>query len=277
LRAAKRWGRMDKRIHLELRGRAISEVKHLEINGCQTGGEFEGLTNDFVNLETLDLANSNLTNLKGFPKLKNLKKLDLSGNRLARGLEPLKECTNLTHILLNGNNIKRLEELECLKSLQKLKHLEIALSSTLGLDLLIYRAKVFSMLPNLQYLDQVDIDGNEEDEDEDELVHNGHNGIEDSDGDDELEDEEGVEDEEESEVEDTPGLDSLYNNSSILQDEGEDYEDEDASEDDDDLDDSEEEEVVQSTTGKRSPTEGGKGKGKGKKRKLEDEDDPEDV
>ena len=135
-----------------------------------------------------------------------------------------------------------------------------------------YRAKVFSMIPSLLYLDQEDIDGNVE-EDEEEHVNGNRLAEEDDDlddGDDELEDEEAeVEDEEEeSDVEEgvTSGLDTLYPNSGLLnhQDYGE--EEEEGSDEDEDLEDSEEEEI-ESTRGKRSPTESTRGK----KRKLEPE------
>ena len=144
-----------------------------------------------------------------------------------------------------------------------------------------YRAKVFSMIPSLQYLDQEDIDGNVEEEEE----HVNGNGLAEEDddlddGDDELEDEEAeVEDEEEeSDVEEgvTSGLDTLYPNSGLLNHQDyEEEEDEERSDDDEDedLEDSEEEEI-ESTRGKRSPTESTRGK----KRKLEEpEGDPDDL
>ena len=138
-----------------------------------------------------------------------------------------------------------------------------------------YRAKVFSMIPSLLYLDQEDIDGNVEEDEEEHVNGNGLAEEDDDldDGDDELEDEEAeVEDEEEeSDVEEgvTSGLDTLYPNSGLLnhQDYGEEEEEEEErSDEDEDLEDSEEEEI-ESTRGKRSPTESTRGK----KRKLESE------
>ena len=138
-----------------------------------------------------------------------------------------------------------------------------------------YRAKVFSMIPSLLYLDQEDIDGNVEEDEEEHVNGNGLAEEDDDldDGDDELEDEEAeVEDEEEeSDVEEgvTSGLDTLYPNSGLLN--HQDYEEEEDEErsdedEDEDLEDSEEEEI-ESTRGKRSPTESTRGK----KRKLESE------
>merc|ERR1711936_748115 len=188
-----------------------------------------------------------ITNLRGFPKLKNLKKLELSCNRLSRGLESLKDCENLTQIILSHNKIKELDVLEPLGNLKHLTHLELGLGDELPPEVG-YRAKVFSMIPSLQYLDQEDIDGNVEEEEEEHVNGNGLAEEDDDldDGDDELEDEEAeVEDDEERSDED----------------------------DDEDLEDSEEEEI-ESTRGKRSPTESTRGK----KRKLEEpEGDPDSL
>jgi len=244
----------------------------------KTGGDIdiECFNNKFSNLETLDLSNSTITNLRGFPKLKNLKKLDMSNNRLSRGLESLKDCENLTQIILSYNKIKELDVLEPLGNLKHLTHLELGLGDELPPEVG-YRAKVFSMIPSLQYLDQEDIDGNVEEEEEEHVNGNGLAEEDDDldDGDDELEDEEAeVEDEEEeSDVEEgvTSGIDTLYPSSALLN-HHQDYEEEEGSDDDEeeDLEDSEEEEV-ESTRGKRSPTESTRGK----KRKLESEGDPD--
>ena len=105
----------------------MAQVRDLDLSGVKTGGDIdiECFTSEFANLETLDLSNSTITNLRGFPKLKNLKKLELSCNRLSRGLEVLKECPNLTQIILNNNKIKELEVLEPLGNLKHLTHLEV--------------------------------------------------------------------------------------------------------------------------------------------------------
>jgi Leucine-rich repeat (LRR) protein len=47
----------------------------------------QGLTEEFKSLKELDLKNSSLTHIKLFPKLPSLTKLDLSENRLSKGLE----------------------------------------------------------------------------------------------------------------------------------------------------------------------------------------------
>lgn len=260
---------MDKRINLELRGKRPSEVKELDLSGCKTGGDFDGLTEEFSNLEFIDCSNSNITNLKTFPKLTNLRKIDLSGNRLSKGLENLKECINLRHIILNDNRIKELETLDPLKSLDHLTHLEITVGELSGIDDL--RPKIFALLPSLQYLDQEDIDGNEE---EDDTVPNGKGGDDDEDdddGDDELDVEEEEEEDEDESDEGEPGLETLYG---VVHPEGEEDDDEfhevDASDDDDEEEDDEDEEPTESTRGKFSSSQEST---RGKKRKLEDDPD----
>jgi len=192
--------------------------------------------------------------------------LDLSGNRLSKGLDALKHCTNLKHLLISGNKFKELDALEPLKSLNHLTHLEIAYE-TLGLDSENVRQQIFEMLPCLQYLDDKDIDGNEEDEDEDN--HNGTVTDDDvSDGDDELEDEEvEEEEEEEGDSEEDGDLRDLYNNGDLPDDgNDEDYNNPDISDEDDDEDDDDEE---------REPVRGknaGQESIRGKKRKYEEGD-----
>jgi Leucine-rich repeat (LRR) protein len=54
--------------------------------------------------------------LKGFPKLPELKRLELSDNRISTGLGALKECPKLSHLSISNNKIKDLESLEPLVS-----------------------------------------------------------------------------------------------------------------------------------------------------------------
>ncbi len=87
------------------------QIKDLNLDNCRSTN-IVGLTDDFVNLETLSLINVGLTSLKGFPKLPNLKKLELSDNRISGGLNLLNGSPKLTHLNLSGNKIKDLETLE---------------------------------------------------------------------------------------------------------------------------------------------------------------------
>jgi len=259
---------MDKRINLELRGRQPATLKELDLSGCKTLGEIEGLTEEFVSLEMLDISNSNITTLKNFPKLPNLRKLDLSGNRLSKGLENLKECTNLKHLNISRNRIKEIEALEPLKSLEHLTHLEIEASNCSDSIFSVEgcRMKVFGMIPSLQFFDSEDIDGNGEDQDDDGLhLSNGIGKIRDDvyGGDDEGEEDEEDEDDDDSEEEDDGNnLSALYDANGIaLQDE---YDDDDYNEEASDGEEEEEEEDEEDEEPEPEHST------RGKKRKLDD-------
>lgn len=192
----------------------------MNLDNCRAT-QVEGLTDEFKNLESLSMINVGLTTLKGFPALPNLKKLELSDNRILSGLNPLQECKSLTHLSLSGNRIASIEALEPLASLENLAHLDLFNCDVTNLDS--YREKVFANLPNLKYLDGFDKD-NQEVEDEEEA---------DDDDDDEDGLSDGLSDAEGEGEGDEDGLDDLSD------DDGEDEEDED-DEDEDDEDDEEE-------------------------------------
>lgn len=83
----------------------------MNLDNCRSTA-IVGLTDDFVNLESLSLINVGLTSLKGFPKLPNLKKLELSDNRISGALNLLSGSPKLTHLNLSGNKIKDLDTLD---------------------------------------------------------------------------------------------------------------------------------------------------------------------
>lgn len=56
------------------------QITELNLDNCRSTN-IDGLTDEFTALESLSLINVGLTSLKGFPKLPNLKKLELSDNR----------------------------------------------------------------------------------------------------------------------------------------------------------------------------------------------------
>jgi len=239
---------MEKRIVLEMRGEQRGEVTSLNLSGCKTGGEWEGLTDEFIKLEELDLKESSLTNIKLFPKLPSLSKLDLSDNRLSKGLEVLKDCPNLKFLSINDNKFKEVASLNPLQTLTKLTHLDIQGNEFEGDDC---REKVFALLPSVKFLDGKDAEGNE-DEDSD---------------DDEEEDEEvgsSAEEDEDSDDENEPGLSALYNNTELLDEDDGDFDDagEEGEEGDDDLDEEEEEDG-----------DDGESNNRGEKRKLEEDGD----
>lgn len=56
------------------------QIKEICLDNCRSP-TIVGLDESFVNLEVLSMINIGLTTLKGFPKLPNLKRLELSDNR----------------------------------------------------------------------------------------------------------------------------------------------------------------------------------------------------
>ncbi|CAH1173642.1 unnamed protein product [Phaedon cochleariae] len=260
---------MEKRIELEMRGKKAADIKELILDNCRST-TIVGLTDEFTNLQSLSLINVGLTSLKGFPKLPNLRKLELSDNRIPKGLGFLESCPKLTHLNLSGNKIKDLDTLEPLKNLKHLKNVDLFNNEATTLEN--YREQVFKMIPNLKYLDGFDeqdgeaeedsdadeeVNGNDDDSEEDE-----EEGDEDGDGGEE-EDEEGSSEGEEEDV----GLGAVYSeNLDDMSDEG-DYE---AGEEED------EDEVVEEEEEEEGVEEGGAGQSanadvsRGKKRKLEE-------
>lgn len=119
------------------------------------------LTDEYCNLEILSLINVGLTSLKGFPQLAKLRKLELSDNRLADGLEKLKGCPNLKTLNLCNNKIADLEALEPLKDFKLLETLDLFSCDITQTEN--YREKVFAMIPSLKYLDGFDRNDKEKD------------------------------------------------------------------------------------------------------------------
>lgn len=126
------------------------QIKDLNLDNCRSTS-IVGLTDEFVNLENLSLINVGLTTLKGFPKLPNLKKLELSDNRISNGLNYLHTSPKLTHLNLSGNKIKDLEALQPLKEFKHLKSLDLFNNEATSIDN--YREKIFNLIPSLKCLD----------------------------------------------------------------------------------------------------------------------------
>uniref|UniRef100_A0A8D0FAF1 Acidic leucine-rich nuclear phosphoprotein 32 family member n=1 Tax=Strix occidentalis caurina TaxID=311401 RepID=A0A8D0FAF1_STROC len=137
------------------------QVKELVLDNCRSDdGKIVGLSSDFENLEFLSMININLLSVSNLPKLSKLRKLELSDNRISGGLEVLAERTpNLTHLNLSGNKIKDINTLEPLKKLPNLHSLDLF---NCEVTMLInYRESVFTLLPQLTYLDGFDADDQE--------------------------------------------------------------------------------------------------------------------
>ncbi|XP_010178481.1 PREDICTED: acidic leucine-rich nuclear phosphoprotein 32 family member B isoform X9 [Mesitornis unicolor] len=196
------------------------------------------------------MININLLSVSNLPKLNKLRKLELSDNRISGGLEVLAERTpNLTHLNLSGNKIKDINTLEPLKKLPNLHSLDLF---NCEVTMLInYRESVFTLLPQLTYLDGFDADDQEAPDSDPEADGDGledeyENGEEDDDDEEDDLDEEVIEDEE---------------------DEDDDLEGEEEEDGEEDGEDDEEEEADDDLP-----------RGEKRKRNLEDEgeEDPED-
>jgi len=221
---------MENRIELERRGRNKAQIAELNLDNCRSTS-IVGLTDEYSNLEILSLINVGLTTLKGIPALADLRKLELSDNRIASGLDYLLKTPNLTHLSLSGNKLKDIDSLQPLAKLKNLKCLDLFnCEVTTEKD---YRAKVFKLLPQLCFLDGTDASGKEDVEEESE----DEEGEEDEE-DDLIEEEEGLEDVDEEGLDEglEDGLDELEDGLEDGLEEGEMGEDDEDDDEDDDID-----------------------------------------
>ncbi|XP_023021606.1 acidic leucine-rich nuclear phosphoprotein 32 mapmodulin [Leptinotarsa decemlineata] len=246
---------MENRLELEKRGKKPVEIIELILDNTRSTS-IVGLTDEYVNLQILSLINVGLTSLKGFPKLPNLRKLELSDNRISNGLNLLETSPKLTYLNLSGNKIKDLDTLEPLKSLRYLKNLDLFNNEATSTDN--YREKVFKMIPSLKYLDGFDEQDAEAEEDSD--IDEEVNGNED----DSEEEEEGSS--ESGEDMDDVGLGAVYSeNLDELSDEG-DYEAVEEEEDEDGIEEEEDEDAAEEEAQRAEVS-------RGKKRKHEGDDE----
>nr|XP_010304173.1 PREDICTED: acidic leucine-rich nuclear phosphoprotein 32 family member B isoform X5 [Balearica regulorum gibbericeps] len=204
------------------------------------------------------MININLLSVSNLPKLNKLRKLELSDNRISGGLEVLAERTpNLTHLNLSGNKIKDINTLEPLKKLPNLHSLDLF---NCEVTMLInYRESVFTLLPQLTYLDGFDADDREAPDSDPE-----------ADGD-------GLEDEyENGEEDDDDEEDDL--DEEVIDDEEDEDDDLEGEEEEDGVDDEEDEEEDGEDDEEDEADDGEWKRGEKRKRNLEDEgeEDPED-
>ncbi|XP_019723035.1 acidic leucine-rich nuclear phosphoprotein 32 family member A isoform X3 [Hippocampus comes] len=255
---------MKKRIHLELRNRTPSDVKELVLdNCCSNDGKLEGLTDEFEELVFLSTMRVGLTTVANLPKLKKLKKLELSYNKISGGLEVLVEkCPNLTHLNLGGNRIKDLSTIEPLKELGTLRSLELYTCEVTNLSE--YRDNVFKLLPQLIYLDGYDKDDKETSDSDTKLYAEGWEyGDEDEDDEEDYDDDDDDDDAPSGEEEEDEGDDDEEENEEgALSGEEEDEDDLNEKEVDDE-EEAEEDELEQDWGQKR-------------KRELNEEDEDDD-
>ncbi|XP_017125315.1 acidic leucine-rich nuclear phosphoprotein 32 family member A isoform X2 [Drosophila elegans] len=260
---------MEKRIELERRARKVNQITELNLDNCRSTS-IVGLTDEYTALESLSLINVGLTTLKGFPKLPNLKKLELSDNRISSGLNYLTTSPKLQYLNLSGNKIKDLETLKPLEEFKNLAVLDLFNNDATQVDN--YREKIFKMLPSLNFLDGFDCDDEEaqSDGDDDEEV-NGNDSEEEVSNDDDDEGDSDDSEEDNGEV----SLSEVYNDdleedNSDWEGEGEggeDDEDEDSDIDEADGDANESAASVNAKDDKDGEKAGDESQARGKKRK----------
>ncbi|RZC55093.1 hypothetical protein C5167_013944 [Papaver somniferum] len=165
---------------LDLDGQGdYAAVKTLTLDGavkCYQGKlPSQNLLEKFKGLEHLSIANVGLSSLEIFPCITTLQKLNLSDNRIVRGLEFLVKAglDSLRDLDLSNNRIQAVEDLAPLAEL-KLESLDLYECPVTKIK--DYRSRVFGLIKSLQYLDKMDVNGvevlesdeDEEDDDEEE-------------------------------------------------------------------------------------------------------------
>lgn len=134
---------------LDLRGYRIPEIENLGATGDQ--------------FDTIDFSDNDIRKLDGFPYLKRLKCLLLNNNRIIRIGEHLEEyIPNLESLILTGNQIEDLGDIEPLTSLEKLTTLSLMHNPVTAKQH--YRLYVIYKLPQLKLLDFRKIKLKEQDE-----------------------------------------------------------------------------------------------------------------
>ncbi|XP_060529298.1 U2 small nuclear ribonucleoprotein A' [Cylas formicarius] len=123
---------------LDLRGYRIPEIENLGATGDQ--------------FDTIDFSDNDIRKLDGFPYLKRLKCLLLNNNRIVRIGEHLEEyIPNLDTLVLTGNQMEELGDLEPLLTLEKLTSLSLMHNPVTAKQH--YRLYVIYKLPQLKLLD----------------------------------------------------------------------------------------------------------------------------
>jgi len=123
---------------LDLRGYKIPEIQNL------------GATLD--QFDTIDFSDNDLRKLGGFPFLQRIKCLLLNNNRIARLSDDLSETLpNIESLILTGNNLQELSDIDPLAKLQNLTVLSLLTNPIASKKF--YREYVIFKLPNLRLLD----------------------------------------------------------------------------------------------------------------------------
>ncbi|CAG9801308.1 unnamed protein product [Chironomus riparius] len=123
---------------LDLRGYKIPEIQNL------------GATLD--QFDTIDFSDNDLRKLAGFPYLGRIKQLLLNNNRITRIADDLHETIpNLESLILTGNNLQELGDIDGLAKLPKLIVLSLLTNPVASKKY--YREYLIFKLPHLRLLD----------------------------------------------------------------------------------------------------------------------------
>lgn len=123
---------------LDLRGNKIATIENLGATQNQ--------------FDSIDLSDNAVVRLEGFPKLPRLKQLLLNNNRITRiGNELEESIPNLQWLILAGNKLTHLVDLNPLSSLPKLQYLSLMDNPVTKKPN--YRLHVISRCPRLKALD----------------------------------------------------------------------------------------------------------------------------
>ncbi|CAH1986120.1 unnamed protein product [Acanthoscelides obtectus] len=130
-------------------GYRIPEIENLGATGDQ--------------FDTIDFSDNDIRKLDGFPYLKRLKCLLMNNNRIVRAGEHLEEyIPNLETLVLTGNQLDELSDIEPLVKLEKLTTLSLMFNPITAKQH--YRLYIVYKLPQLKLLDFRKIKKKERDE-----------------------------------------------------------------------------------------------------------------
>lgn len=155
---------LKERVETECLGKGEDEIRVLQLDNCNSGGQIDGIFDAFTELEELSLSGCHIRSLAGFPALDVLDRLELADNNISQGLSALLKCSNLTKLTLSNNKIRDLAQLEPLKQLTLLRSLQLSDCPIADSDE--YPDNVFELLTHVTYIDQADKEGMEEPSDD---------------------------------------------------------------------------------------------------------------
>eukprot|EP00800_Vazella_pourtalesii_P003779 TRINITY_DN13932_c0_g1_i1.p1 TRINITY_DN13932_c0_g1~~TRINITY_DN13932_c0_g1_i1.p1 ORF type:complete len:186 (-),score=21.19 TRINITY_DN13932_c0_g1_i1:125-661(-) len=108
--------------------------------------------NRFDTLKALNCWGCNLKDITMLKELPSLRILILTSNSIV-DLSPISQCLKLRELYLRNNKIEDLHELGKLKQLTNLRSIWISENPCTTTPTVNYAEKVFSILPNIKYLD----------------------------------------------------------------------------------------------------------------------------